>query len=214
MQKYLYIKNSDMFNKIDSRAITKISEISVIKKVDKDSSICFEGQKVEGVIIVGSGSFKVYKISDAGQTYILKIAGPGEAIAEVAVLLENAVYPANVQALEKSEIIFIPKHDFIKLLNSDNSICMHILSKLAVIIFDFTQKIGDLALSSVRDRLLKYFVSRCNELQSNKFELNITKQNLASLIGTIPETVSRVLKSLEKENIIKLTEKKIEILKL
>ncbi|HPG29216.1 MAG TPA: Crp/Fnr family transcriptional regulator [bacterium] len=216
MRKYLYIKNSDLFNKLDYGSITKLNEIAVIKKYAKDESVCCEGGKVEGIMIAGSGSFKVYKISENGQIYILKIAGSGESIAEVAVLLEDAAYPANVQALEESELAFIQKDDFLKLLREDNKICLHILSKYASIIFDFTQKIGDLALTSVKERLMKYFLSKCNENQSDEFELNVSKLNLAALIGTIPETISRVLKTLEKENIIeiKLKEKKIKLLKL
>ena len=214
MRKYLYIKNSDLFHKLEGDSISKLNEIAVIKKYNKDESVCFECGKVEGIMIAGSGSFKVYKISENGQIYILKIAGPGESIAEVAVLLENGIYPANVQALEESEMAFIHKEAFMKLLREDNKICLHILSKYASIIYDFTQKIGDLALISVKERLMKYFISKCNELQSDEFELNVSKLNLAALIGTIPETISRVFKTLEKENTIEIKEKKIKILKL
>ena len=212
MIKFIYLKNSNFFSGLSDAQISKISEISVVKKFEKKQILCLENQVVDGVYIVGSGSAKVYKTSDKGQSFILKIAGPGEAVGEVACLLQTPIFPANAEASEYSEFIFILRSKFLSLLSADIQICMHILSKLAGIIFSFSQKIGELAFSSVRDRILKILIDRANELNVYEFELDITKQTLASQAGTIPETVSRIFKSLENDRIIKVDGKKIKIL--
>lgn len=212
MKKILYIKFSHLFDKLSAAAMTKIADIAALKQYEKGQIVCLENDEVHGLFIVGRGALKVYKISDNGQIYIMKLATDGMAIGEVAALLENICYPANVQAVEDSELLYIPRTDFINLLKKEPEISFNLLAGFAKIIYEFTNKVGALALTNVKDRLLKFIFEKAAEQGKNEIELDISKQTLAELIGTIPETVSRVLKSLENEKVIKVSGKKIIIL--
>jgi len=211
MIKFIYLKNSFLFAGLADSNISKLADISVLKKFERNSILAIENQDVEGIYIVGSGSAKVYKTSDKGQMLILKIAGPGEALGEVACLLKKPIFPANIEAAEYSEFIFIEKMKLLNLLSVESAISLHLLSNFAEIILSFTKKIGDFTFVPVRSRLLKYLIEKSNEAGNKEFELSETKQTIAARLGTIPETISRVIKTLELDNIIKVDGKKILI---
>jgi CRP/FNR family transcriptional regulator len=212
MLKYLYIKNSELFKNLDEERIKKIAEISVIKKFLKNEIIAKDQEPVTGLYIVGSGNVKVSKISETGQVFILKMAVPGEAIAEVVFMLDNPVYPAEIECTEDSELIYISKTDFIELLKQDSLLGIYLLKIFSKIVLTFKAKAENIALTNITERLMNYFIKHSKKVKSKSFELDISKQDLAALLGTVPETISRALKKLEKQKQIKINGKFIELI--
>jgi len=200
MKKIIYLKLSDIFKNLNTDALNKIANISILKQCSKNEMICHANQTAHGLYIVGNGKLKVFKTSNTGQSFIFKIATAGDAIGEVVFVLENVNYPGYVQALEDSELLYIPKNEMIDILKKNNDIAFNLLINYAKIIYNFTGQLSNLALVSVKERLLKYLYFKANEQNNNELNLDISKQTLAEILGTIPETLSRVLKNLEKEN--------------
>ena len=213
--KFLTLKKSELFKNLNAESLRKICNITHLKDFNKNQFICFEKEPIDAIYIVARGKIKVFAYSEnTNQTYIIKIANAGAAIGEVAFLLENPIFPTNAQALDKSTIAIINRLDFLNLLKTDAELSFYLLAQFAKIIFDFTKQIRQLALFSIKERLMHFFIEKSKNLKSLEFELDITKQTLAELMGTIPETLSRTLKQLEKEKIIKMTQRKIKILKI
>lgn len=176
----------------------------VVDQVFKQGApIFFEGDEAAGFYVVISGRVKVFKLSFEGKEQILHIFGPGEPIGEVAVFAGKR-FPAHAEALEESRVFFFPRASFMDLIRKDPSLAMNMLAVLSRRLRQFTNLVEDLSLKEVPGRLAAYllYLSQRKDGTSD-LRLDIPKGQLASLLGTIPETLSRILTRMAKEGFIR-----------
>ncbi len=161
--------------------------------------------------MVEKGKIKVFKLSYEGKEQILHIYGPGNAFGEVPVY-EGKNFPASSMALEKSEIIFLPRDKFVDIISQNPGLGMNILADLSRRLREFTIQIENLSLKEVPARLAAYVLTLSKEQKNEKqVVLPISKAQLSNLIGTTPETVSRILKKMMDSSYIKVETKTILI---
>ncbi|GAG35555.1 unnamed protein product, partial [marine sediment metagenome] len=171
-----------------------------------------EGDEGVGFYVTVSGRVKVFKLSPEGKEQILHILGPGEPFGEVPVFAGQQ-FPANAEAMEKSRILFFPRDAFAGLISKNPSLAMNMLAVLSRRLRRFTIMIDDLSLKEVPGRLAAYLLYLSEESKgSSELELNITKTQLASLLGTIPETLSRILGKMSGQGLIRSEGPRIHIL--
>lgn len=161
--------------------------------------------------MVEKGKIKVFKLSFEGKEQILHIYGPGHTFGEVPVF-EGKNFPASSMALEKSVIIFLPRNHFVELITETPGLGMKLLADLSKRLREFTIQIENLSLKEVPARLAAYILTLSKE-QENKKQviLPISKAQLSNLIGTTPETVSRILKKMMASSYIDVQTKTILI---
>ncbi len=161
--------------------------------------------------MVEKGKIKVFKLSFEGKEQILHIYGPGNAFGEVPVF-EGKNFPASSMALEKSSIIFLPRNKFIDIITQTPGLGMNLLADLSRRLRAFTVQIENLSLKEVPARIAAYIITLAKEQENrNQVTLPISKAQLANLIGTTPETVSRMLKKMMEQPYIKVDTKTIFI---
>jgi CRP-like cAMP-binding protein len=161
--------------------------------------------------MVEKGKIKVFKLSYEGKEQILHIYGPGHSFGEVPVY-EGKNFPASSMALEKSEIIFLPRDKFVDIITQTPGLGMNLLADLSRRLREFTIQIENLSLKEVPARLAAYVLTLSKEQKNEKkVVLPISKAQLSNLIGTTPETVSRVLKKMMDSSYIKVETKTILI---
>ncbi len=178
----------------------------------RGQNIFSEGDDGTGFYVVISGRVKIFKLSSEGKEQILHILGPGEPFGEVAVFAGQH-FPAHAEAMEESRILFFPRNSFIDLIEKNPSLALNTLAVLSKRLRRFTHLIDDLSLKEVPGRLSAYLLYLSGQEQgSSNLELNITKSQLASLLGTIPETLSRILSKMVKQGLIELDGPRIKIL--
>lgn len=170
-----------------------------------------EGDKAKGLYMVGKGKIKVFKLSFDGKEQILHIYGPGHTFGEVPVF-QGGNFPASSMALEASSIIYMPRDKFVALITSTPGLGMNLLADLSRRLREFTVQIENLSLKEVPARLAAYIITLSKE-QKNKLmvTLPISKAQLSNLIGTTPETVSRILKKMSDASYIGVQGKIIHI---
>lgn len=193
--------------------------------VNKGELIFQEGDRGEGFYIVAAGKIKVFKMSFEGKEQILHIYGPGHIFGEVPVF-QGKNFPASAMALEPSTILFLPRQAFVRQIGKSPALAMNMLADLSRRLREFTVQIENLSLKEVPARLAAYILTLAQEeaehsqiialpkkrLPAAKVSLPVSKVQLASLIGTTPETISRVLKKMNQGGFIKVDGKKILIL--
>ena len=173
--------------------------------------IFHEGDKGDGLYMVEKGKIKVFKLSFEGREQILHIYGPGHTFGEVP-MFEGKNFPASSMALEKSVIIFLPRNKFVDLIAATPMLGMYLLADLSKRLREFTVQIENLSLKEVPARLAAYILTLSKEQQNNKsVTLPISKAQLSNLIGTTPETVSRVFKKMMSSSYIDVQGKTIII---
>ena len=211
MKNYDALKECALFEKLPDAQLKEIAAISFEKSFGRAETIFFEGDEGNGFYLVSSGKVKIYKMSPAGKEHILHIFGPGEPFGEVPVF-HGQPFPASAESLVKSRMIFFPRKKFIELVNSNPSIALNMLAVLSMRLRRFTQQIENLSLKEVPARLAGYLLY-LQEEQGGKetVELEISKGQLASLLGTIPETLSRIFSKMTEEGLIEVDGRKIAI---
>lgn len=178
----------------------------------RGQTIFTEGDDATGFYVGITGRVKIFKLSFEGKEQILHIFGPGEPFGEVPVFTGQH-YPANAEAMEESRIFFFPRESFIELISNNPSIALNMLAVLSLRLHRFTRLIDDLSLKEVPGRLSAYLIYLSEQGKgTSDLELTITKTQLASLLGTIPETLSRIFGRLSKQGLIELDGPRIRIM--
>ncbi len=209
MQKLL--KDAVIFRELDSEEFKAMEEITQLRHVDGDAMLFFEGDPANGFFVLLSGRVRIYKSTADGKEFTLHQITPGQVFAEAAIFRGNT-YPANCMAMEDSEVAFIPKDQFIRLITKYPNISLKIIGSLSRWLREFAAKLEDLSLKEVPARLATYLLRQRQRLKSDSFELDITKAELASELATISETLSRSLKKLKDLEVIAVDGKRITIL--
>jgi len=206
------ISNCPLFEGLPEQQIKDVTHISIEKKYSKGEIVFAEGDDGIGFFIVADGRVKIYKVSMEGKEQILHIFGRGEPIGEVPVFTGQR-FPASAEAIEKSELIFFPRKTFIELISKNPSLGLNMIGLLAKRLRQFTVQIENLSLKEVPGRLAAYLVLLSEEQNSpERIKLTISKGQLASLLGTIPETLSRILSKMSTSSLIEVDGRHIKLL--
>jgi CRP/FNR family transcriptional regulator len=139
-----------------------------------------------------------------------------DAFAEAALFLEGS-YPAFAEALSDSQLLFFPKRDFIHLIEKNPQLSINMIVSLSQFLKRFASLIEELSLKEVSSRIAKYLIDlsfrSSKEAKSpNEVELDLSKTQLASKLGTISETLSRTLAKMKAKGIIDVKKNRILIL--
>jgi CRP/FNR family transcriptional regulator len=206
-----FYKKVTIFSNLTEEQYRMISEITKLKHYRKKETVFNDGEEANGFYIVYSGRVKIYKVSFDGREQILHIFGKHQIFGEVPVF-SNKVFPATATTLENSEIIFIPKERFISLVNEHPQIALQIIGVLSMRLHAFTNVIENLSLKEIPSRLASYIIYLKEKSgEGMKVELEVNKSQLSSILGTIPETLSRIFTKMSQNNILEIKGKFIII---
>jgi CRP-like cAMP-binding protein len=188
-------------------------EMIMTDQVFRKGEIIFsEGDEADGFYVAITGRVKIYKLSPDGKEQILHFIGPGEPFGEVPVFTGQR-FPAHAEAMEESRVLFFSKESFVDLVKRNPSLALNMLGVLSRRLRTFAALIDDLSLKEVPGRLAAYLLYLSTQKKgTEEVELSITKAQLASLLGTIPETLSRILGKMAAQGLIETDGRRIRIL--
>ncbi len=212
MDKKKILGMSLLFEGLPPDHLDELTDIAIEKTYSRGETIFFEGDEGNGFYMVGEGKIKIFKLSPMGKEHILHIFGQGEPFGEVPVF-HGWPFPANAEALVKTKTLFFPRTRFIQLVETNPAIALNMLAVLSLRLRRFATQIENLSLKEVPARLANYLIYLSEE-QGGRDEvtLEISKGQLASLLGTIPETLSRIFGKMSEEGLIKVNGKVISLL--
>jgi CRP/FNR family transcriptional regulator len=214
------LKKVYIFSGLDDTELERLAKIVRLKTFNKGDIIFFDTEPYLGFYITVTGLVKIYKISKDGKEHILHLIPAYNTFAEVPlfenfneIFEESFRYPANSMALEDdTRVILVPARQFRELLESDIQICIKMVSALAKRLRHLNHHIEDLTLKDVTKRVAGYIINEQKKTgDKESVSLNISKNDLAAYLGTIPETLSRTLKKLQDEDMIAVEGKIIKI---
>lgn len=207
-----HIASIPLFQGLSGEYHDELAMIVADQEFQRGGLIFSEGDAGTGFYVIIDGRVKIFKLSFDGKEQILHILGPGEPFAEVAVFA-GSTYPANAVALEKSRLFFFPRKAFAELIATQPALAMNMLATLSLRLKQFAHMIEALSLKEVPGRLAAYILvdSRQNSTEQS-IKLTVSKTQLASLLGTIPETLSRILTKMNKQGLIDIEGSTITIL--
>jgi CRP-like cAMP-binding protein len=180
----------------------------------KKGEIIFrEGFYPPGIFYIIDGKVKKYKVDREGKEQIIYVANTGEILGYHAILSEDR-YPDSAAALEESNIAFIPKEDFLATIQQSDILTRRLLKTLSHEFAVLANSITMHAIKSVRERLaLQLIVIRekykVNFQPGMPVEINMSRDDLASLVGTARENVVRMLSEFREAGIVETKGRKI-----
>ena len=189
-----------------------LTAIAVPKTLRGGQIFFSEGDEGVGFYIIIAGRVKIFKLSPDGKEQILHIMEKSEPFGEAAVFAGDH-YPASAQALAETRVLFFPRKSFVELIGRNPSLALNMLAFLSRRLRKLSTLVEDLSLKEVPGRLATYLLylhSRNSE--TPVVELDISKNQMAGLLGTIPETLSRILKRMTREKLIRAGAHSITIL--
>lgn len=209
-----FLARQFLFESLAKDQIELIAESAAEKEIKKGEHLFSELQPATAFFIVVSGSVKIYKLSAEGGEQILHVQRAGDLVAE-AIIFDFETYPAFCQALEDTLLLRFSKEGFLNMLRHFPEISFKIMSAYSRRLRHLVAKIEELSLHDIKSRLANYLLN--NYVISNNqciVRLSLTKKDLAAILGTIPETLSRTLNYLKREKLISEEKSNIIILNL
>ncbi len=206
------IAHIPLFEGLPQSHLDKLRSIAGQTRYDKEAMIFLEGEDAEGFYVVLEGKVKIYKISPEGKEQVIQVMGPGEPFAEVPVFAGGR-FPAHAQAVTACRLLYFPRTALRDLFRRDSAMAMNMLAVLAKRLRRLTDMIESLTLKESPGRLAAYLLDLSERADdADVVELDMSKGLLANLLGTAQETLSRILKRMSEQEIIKVRGRFITLL--
>ncbi|MDQ7781766.1 MAG: Crp/Fnr family transcriptional regulator [Desulfomonilaceae bacterium] len=207
-----HIAQIPMFDGLSPDQHRELGSIALEKAFARGTTIFSEGDPGSGFYVAISGRVKIFKLSADGKEQILHIFGPGEPFGEVPVF-EGRKFPAHASALEHSVCLYFPRPAFIELIKGNPSLALAMLGVLSRRLRTFTVLVDNLSLKEVPGRLAAHLLYLSESMDgTDSLDLDISKGQLAALLGTIPETLSRILGRMVKQGLIESVGPRVKLL--
>lgn len=204
-----------LFSALSENELTSLYENSSEKKVKKGTLIFKEGDTPAGLIFLKSGSAKVFKFGVGNREQIVRLARTSSFVGYKALFAEKK-HTSNSSAIENSEIIIFDKKNLFSLIENNSKFSMVIIRALAnEISFNFNRMLN-LTQKHIRGRIAEslLLLKEVYGLKDDQITLDVhfTRENLAHLSNMTTSNAIRTLKSFEKDGLIAIASKKIQLL--
>lgn len=179
-----------------------IAEVAVTRHFQRGEQVHRPGQRA-ALRIVHSGRVKVLRISESGAEQLLRILFPGDFHGETSLLAGRPV-DSWAEALDPTEVCVLGADQVERLLRERPEVALRMLSSVSARLADAEQQLSSITGASVARRLGEHLLELAAEAGSATFRLPSTKKDLASYLGTTPETLSRRLGALQDAGLVRL----------
>lgn len=195
--------------------LKKLSEKKELKHFKKKENIFTEGSFPKGIYFVNSGKVKTYRSNDDGKEFITGMYSTGDFFGYLP-LLQGDNYTDSAAAMEEADICAISTDDFFALINNSVEVSRKFIKMLSGSLAEKEDQLLKLAYNSVRKRIAEAIISLYNKNQtdgSTQASLQLSREDLAGMVGTSQETAIRTLSDFKEEGIISIKGSTITILK-
>ena len=204
------LRRVPLFAHLDGEDLGRVCQAVREKSYPKNSVILFEDDPGDALYIVVSGQVKVVLIGEDGREVILAMLKEGDFFGELS-LIDDQPRSAHVIAIEDANMLVLRRNDFRSAMEEVPSIALGLLRALSRRLRRADDKIGGLVLLDVNGRLAKLLLELADEGDGTTIARKLTHQQLAQMIGSSRETVSRTLRDLSDRGLIEVTRRTMAI---
>ncbi len=206
--------NDSIFCCTHGEHLDVISDSKTCTIYKKGQVLFNEGGHPFGVYCVNKGKIKISIVGDEGKEQIVRLAKDGDVLGYRSILASER-YNATAIALEDSQVCFVPKDVFLSVLKEDRPLSGEVMKLLSTQLREAEIKLTHLAQKPVRERLAETLLflkeTYGTQEESEFLDVQLSREEIANLVGTATETAIRLLSELNKEGVIELSGKKIKI---
>jgi CRP/FNR family transcriptional regulator len=204
-----------IFNHLEPAQMDEIMSLIRSLKFKRGENLYSPGDPANTLYIVSEGKIKIYRLSESGKEQLIRFLRPGDFTGELA-LFSDSVHEAYAEAIEDTSVCTITRSEFNELLLKYPSISLKVLSEFSHRLEQSEKQTTRFATERVETRIALFLIECMdNDSKSQIVELPMSKRDLASYLGTSPESISRKLTEIEEVGLIEqISNKRIKILDL
>jgi CRP-like cAMP-binding protein len=196
---------------LNKEELLKIANCKTSYTIKKGEPIFEEGESVNGIFCIKDGVCKLSKLSANGKDHIVKLVKPGELLGQRSMISDE---PANLSAiaLEDMEVCFIPKAEIMGFFDNNNQFSMNVMKNICGDLKESDDHMVSMAQKTVKERLaetLIYLEENFGKNEDGSLHIQLSREELAGMIGTATESCIRLLSDFKKLGLIELIGKKI-----
>jgi CRP/FNR family transcriptional regulator len=201
-----------LFRELNDFELMKITDIAIAREWKKQSHVFLQGDPLENVYFIYNGKIKIYKSDINGKEQIVAIMKKGEMFPHVG-FFRKGDYPAYAEVLEPSTLIAVPISKFETVLIENPELCIKVFKVLGEKIVDLQNRLEEQILNNTYEQIVKLLIRLAQkhgkEREDGSFLLKseFTNRDLANMIGTTRETISRTLTKMKKDELIEVDDK-------
>ncbi len=203
-----FLRSIPYFSRLSPDELDSVKKLVFEKKVERGDIIVLEGEPAGALYFVGTGAVKMFRTSADGKEQVLNIVRPGESFNDVPIF-DGGPNLASGQAMGPVSLYGILKHDLNVFLQDHPRIAINIINVLAAQTRHLVSLVEDLSFRPVVGRVAKTLL----EYAGNGTDIGkrLTQQDMAAIVGTVREVVSRSLRALESDGVIRMDRHRIVI---
>ncbi|MGE5674271.1 MAG: Crp/Fnr family transcriptional regulator [Mycobacterium leprae] len=199
-----------LFEGLPDEELARVAPSVRERRYRKGTILFNEGDPGDVIYFVKEGKVRVTRLGMGGQEQVVKVWGPGSALALV-VLADRSNYPATAQVMEDSILFALRADDVLAAMPHCPTLTANAFRLVGQRLRGARDVAHDLAVHSTHGRLAHLLLQTAEERGSNRFDLGLTHQDIAGMIGTSRETVTRVLADFRRTGCIKVEDEHIVI---
>ncbi len=216
MDKVELLKKVGLFFRLSSHNLNRIAKIAYIKNYRKEEKIFSEGDAGDKLYIVSLGVIKIFKVSTGGRIKTLALLKNGDFFGEMAIL-DKELRSATAQAIEETEMLLIDHNSFRLLLKDSSEILFNIIETLCLRLREANKQIQIMTFQNIVGRTASALLDLVDKSgvkteKGIKINMELTHQELANLVGTAREIITKVLSNFKKNGYLVIDEHYITIL--
>jgi CRP/FNR family transcriptional regulator len=199
------------FNELTPEQSEKIQKSSFRVKHKKGEQIFKQDQPVSYMMLICSGLIKLYKEVDQEKIIILKIVGPGSFIGIISAFYGNR-YQHSASALEDTETLYVNLPDLKEIIGSNGKYGLHFLKQLSTEGILLIDKMINLSQKQIPGRIAEILLFFSRDVYNcNDFTLPLSRQELADLVSSTKESISRTLTEFKNDRLIDITDRQVNL---
>lgn len=210
-----HIRENTIFTGLSDAQLDAFKDVVIISSFKKREIVYLDGDECTGLYIIRTGRLKLVMSSSTGKEQIINILNPGDLLG-FEVFYEGRAYKNTAVAMEDAELCYIEKNAFFKIIEREPDISKKLIISLGKELNHAYERIGNLGLLNAKEKLghLLYTLADEYGVKSDggvKLNLNLSRLEIAELLGITQETSIRLLKSFKEDGILDIKRKEIVI---
>jgi len=208
-----YLRQTPIFSGLSDAELEELVPLVIKRKLKDDTVIFHEGDPASAFYLVKQGRVKIYKVSADGREQVLSILGDGQIFGDVPVF-DGGPYPATAATMVETEIYQVRRDEFEEFVRRHPEVALKLLRALGQRLRQAMALVRDLSFKQVPHRLAGLLVKLARDngrevVDGILIDMKLSRQDIAEIVGTSRETVTREIKKMENAGMLKLDGRKI-----
>ncbi|MBE6064553.1 Crp/Fnr family transcriptional regulator [Clostridium cochlearium] len=214
MDKINILENSIIFKDMEQKDIIRILDSInyTVKFFHKDENIAIEEDPCNSLGIIINGNVEIQKIFASGKAITIDRLKCGNIFGEVIIFSNMRKYPATITAVRETSVMFISREEILKLCSLNSKFLNNFMGLLSNKILMLNKKVKNLSYNSIRQKISSYLLEEYNKIGSLNLKLNISRKEMAELLGVPRPSLSREMIKMKEEGLIDFNKNVIKIL--